>query len=85
MKEFSKLTIQNIEKIQEYLTEKLNGESTITLDMSEVSDVDISFLQLLLSFKNECDSLDKTLNIVKPTDKLLDSLAITGLDQVIDL
>ncbi|MBD3843855.1 MAG: STAS domain-containing protein [Campylobacterales bacterium] len=86
MDQFTKLTVQYIDQIKEYLSQKLNGSSDlIELDFEQVSDVDISFIQLLVAFQLECNKHSKNLKLSNIPVKLIDGLAISGADQIVQI
>lgn len=70
-------TIYETEEIKKDFIELLNEEAVV-LDFDNVSKIDMSAIQLLISLKKNCDDLDKTFEIVNIKEEILNSFEITG-------
>jgi len=71
-------TIYEVEELKNNFLELLNQEEII-LDFENISKIDMSALQLIISFKKSCDDLNKTLEIVNIKEDILNSFEITGI------
>jgi anti-anti-sigma regulatory factor len=71
-------TIYEVEEIQKDFLLLLNTNEII-LDFENISKIDMSAIQLVISLKKSCDDLDKTFEIVNIKDEILNSLEITGI------
>jgi len=70
-------TIYETEEIRkEFL--KLINEETVILDFENISKIDMSAIQLLISLKMNCNDLNKTFEIVNIKEEILNSFEITG-------
>ena len=70
-------TIYETEEIKKDFIELLN-EETVILDFDNISKIDMSAIQLLISLKKNCDDLNKTFEIVNIKEEILNSFEITG-------
>lgn len=70
-------TIYETEEIKKDFIELLK-EETIILDFENISKIDMSAIQLLISLKKNCDDLNKTFEIVNIKEEILNSFEITG-------
>ena len=70
-------TIYETEEIKKDFIELLNEEAVV-LDFDNVSKIDMSAIQLLISLKKNCDDLNKTFEIVNIKEEILNSFEITG-------
>ena len=75
------LTIYHAIALKEQLLGNLKDHAAIELDLSRVSQIDTSGIQLLMLAKRECQKLDKTLSIVAHSPavhELMDFYNIAG-------
>ena len=70
-------TIYETEEVKKEFLELINQENVI-LDFENISKIDMSAIQLLISLKKNCDELNKTFEIVNIKDEILNSFEITG-------
>ena len=74
------LTIFNINEIKDKLIESLNSDKMIRLNHDEVTEVDISYLQLLKSFCFTAGKKDLEVIVAdNPTDVLKNVLKLSGI------
>ena len=74
------LTIFNINEIKDKLVESLNSDKMIRLNHDEVTEVDISYLQLLKSFCFTAEKKDLEVIVAdNPTDVLKNVLELSGI------
>jgi ABC-type transporter Mla MlaB component len=59
-------TIRNAEETRSLLLEALRGSSPISLDCSTVAEADLSFVQLLLSWRKSARAAGKTATLANP-------------------
>lgn len=73
--------IEQASAIKKQLTEAIKSKKTVSLDISEVTDIDTSIIQLILSAKKDADAKEKEFYIsgIIPEDiqKLLSILSIS--------
>lgn len=75
------LTIYNAIAQKQALLDQVQEHALIELDLSQVSQIDTSGIQLLMLAKRECQKRDKTLNIVAHSPavhELMDFYNIAG-------
>jgi len=70
-------TIYETEEIRKEFLELINNE-TVILDFENISKIDMSAIQLLISLKKNCNDLNKTFEIVNIKEEILNSFEITG-------
>lgn len=74
------LTVRNAEQIHARLLESLRDNATVAIDCAGATDVDLSFVQLVLSARNSATASGKSLSLVSPaTDALSETLRRAGL------
>ena len=74
------LTVRNVAEIHSRLRESLRQYSTVTIDCNAATDVDLSFLQLVLSARKSATVSGKSVSLVSPaTDMLSETLRRAGL------
>ena len=75
----SQLTIRSITDQHHNLLSKIDGSQSLTLDIPDDAEIDISFLQLLESARLYAQSAGKTLDLKSPASAaLLDALTRCG-------
>ena len=82
--EFTSLTIYEVEKFQEILLNLLKKDEDIELDFSNVEKIDMTVIQLLISFQKSCDSQSKFLKLKNINEPVLQSLVITGCNSLFE-
>lgn len=75
--ENSSFTIYEVEELKG-IFEELLGESEIILDFTNISKIDMSAIQLLISLKQTCEKQNKKFEIKNINDDVLDSLNLSG-------
>jgi len=75
-------TIYEVEDIKKDFLELLNDEK-IVVDFENISKIDMSAIQLLISLKKSCDALNKEFEVVNIKEEIIDSFEITGTAQVL--
>lgn len=70
-------TIYEVENLKEEFVNVLNGDEII-IDFENISKIDMSAIQLLLSLKKSCDESEKKFEIKNVKEEILDSFEITG-------
>jgi anti-anti-sigma regulatory factor len=61
-----KLTVATVEETHAKLREALAGDSAVTLDCSQASEIDVTFLQLLVSAQRSAARAGKTVRLTAP-------------------
>ena len=74
--EDDKFTILNIRDIYQVLLEQYNSKDDLELDFTNIDEIDISGIQLLLSLKQSCDKNNKQFKIINIKDEILYSLEL---------
>lgn len=64
------LTVQNASALQGMFIRSLESSSNLTIDLKEVTDLDLSFLQLLCSVHRTSTSLKKNLTLSGPCPEI---------------
>ena len=74
------ITIFNVSEFHELLKELSNsGKDKIYLDMSEITSIDTSGIQVILAFKKTGIRCNKDFRVIKPSDEVRKSLKIIGV------
>jgi anti-anti-sigma regulatory factor len=66
------LNVQRAAEIKRLLEHALDGSTNMTIVFEEVSDVDLSFLQILHAIRTSCEVLGRTLEIDGECPELVD-------------
>jgi len=77
------LTIQNVVKLHEKLKNSLAIHDEIEINASDVSSIDTSTLQLLVSLKKNAVKLQKKVTIIYPSPRFVESAKLLGLSDVL--
>jgi ABC-type transporter Mla MlaB component len=73
-------TIREIEQTRSAFIAAIHGSHAVTIDCTSVTDVDMTFVQLLISTRKTAISARKTLSFSSPPpNSLLDALTRAGL------
>ena len=75
-------TIYEVEDTKKDFLELLNEEK-IVVDFENISKIDMSAIQLLISLKKSCDALNKEFELVNIKEEIINSFEITGTAQVL--
>lgn len=80
--EDNNFTIYEVEEIKDKFILFLESEH-IKIDFENVTKVDMSTIQLLLSLKKTCEKQNKSFEIINVKEEILDSFEITGTAQIL--
>ena len=81
----SDATIKGIEELYQQFKRVLDFHDIIEINAVEVTTIDTATLQLLVSLKNEEKRLKKTIHILSPSSRFLESARLLGLGNVLEL
>ena len=81
----SDATIKSIEELYQQFKRALDFHDIIEVNAVEVTTIDTATLQLLVSLKKEEKRLNKTIHILSPSSRFLESARLVGLSHVLDL
>ena len=76
-------TIYEVEELKKEFESLLFGDEDIQIDISNVSKIDMSAIQLLVSMKKSCDALNKSLVISNCKDEVLEAFEISGTGYIV--
>lgn len=75
------LTIYSAAPVRAQLLDALSSTSALTLDLSQVCEIDSAGMQLLLAARRMASDTGATLVLASHTPAVLDALGLFGLDQ----
>ena len=76
------VSIERGNEIKEFLNSLLkNGEKVIELDLEHIEKFDISFIQLLVSFKKSCDDKGKKLVLMNYDEDFYKTVGFLELNE----
>jgi len=81
----SDATIKGIEELYQQFKRVLDFHDIIEINAVEVTTIDTATLQLLVSLKKEEKRLNKTIHILSPSSRFLESARLLGLSNVLEL
>ena len=81
----SDATIKSIEALYQQFKRVLDFHDIIEVNAVEVTTIDTATLQLLVSLKKEENRLNKTIHILSPSSRFLESARLLGLSNVLEL
>jgi ABC-type transporter Mla MlaB component len=81
----SDATIKSIEELYQQLKRVVDFHDVIEINAVEVTTIDTATLQLLVSLKKEEKRLNKTIHILSPSSRFLESARLLGLSNVLEL
>ena len=81
----SDATIKSIEALYQQFKRVLDFHDIIEVNAVEVTTIDTATLQLLVSLKKEEKRLNKTIHILSPSSRFLESARLLGLSNVLEL
>ena len=73
------LTIYSVQELKSLLLTAVDGNSDVTIDMSEVSEVDTAGLQLVLLARKELESRGLHLTLSAANSEITDTLNLFGI------
>jgi anti-anti-sigma factor len=79
------LTIQNVVKLHEKLKNSYSVHDSIEIDASQVTTIDTATLQLLAALKKDADKQQKSVVIVAPSRRFIESAALLGLLELFEI
>lgn len=79
------LTIQHVVTLHEKLKNSLALHDEIEINASDVTSIDTSTLQLLVSLKKDAAKLQKQVSIIYPSSRFIESAQLLGLLDVLDI
>ncbi len=79
------LTIQHVVNLHEKLKQVLAMHDQIEINASDVASIDTATLQLLVSLKKDAVKLQKTVSIIYPSPRFVESARLLGLSDVLDV
>ena len=78
-------TIKNIAKLYSTIKRALDVHNTIEINASDVTTIDTATLQLLVSLKKDAPCLNKTIDIIYPSARFIDSAKLLDLLSILDV
>ena len=81
----SDATIKGIEELYQQFKRVLDFHDIIEVNAVEVTTIDTATLQLLVSLKKEEKRLNKTIHILSPSSRFLESARLLGLSNALEL
>jgi len=78
-------TIKNVAKLYDTLKHALDAHDAIEINASDVKEIDTSTLQLLVSLKKNAPNLGKTIDIIYPSERFIESAKLLGLLDILDV
>ncbi|MGZ5050818.1 MAG: STAS domain-containing protein [Methylobacter sp.] len=79
------LSIQHVVELHEKLKKVLSIYDEIEINASDVSSIDTSTLQLLVSLKKDAPKLQKKVTIIYPSPRFVESAKLLGLSDVLEV
>lgn len=79
------LSIQHVIELHEKLKKVLSVHDEIEINASDVSSIDTSTLQLLVSLKKDAPKLQKRVSIIYPSPRFVESARLLGLSDVLEV
>jgi ABC-type transporter Mla MlaB component len=71
--------------LHEKLKQVLAAHDQIEINASDVASIDTATLQLLVSLKKDAVKLQKTVSIIYPSPRFVESARLLGLSDVLDV
>jgi ABC-type transporter Mla MlaB component len=78
-------TIKNVAALYDTVKHALDAHDAIEINASDVKAIDTSTLQLLVSLKKNAPNLGKTVDIIYPSARFIESAKLLGLLDILDL
>ncbi len=79
------LNIQNVIPLHEKLKNSIAANDLIEIEVSDVTSIDTTTLQLLVALKKESIKLQKIVIFIKPSPRFLESAKLLGLLEILDI
>jgi len=80
-----KFTIHKIRDIYKILKDDFESNNSMSIDMKNIDEIDLSGLQVLLSLKKSCDSQNKKFELINIKDEVLYAFELTGTNTVLGI
>lgn len=79
------LTVRSAEQTRDWVMDALGQQACLVVDCQDVTEVDLSFIQLMLSARKSAIAAGKTLSLARPAEgPLRDALLQAGLIGTVD-
>jgi anti-anti-sigma regulatory factor len=79
------LNIQNVTPLHEKLKNSVAANDLIEIEVSDVTSIDTTTLQLLVALKKESIKLQKIVIFINPSPRFLESAKLLGLLEILDV
>lgn len=76
-------TIKNVAELYDAIKNALAAHDAIEINAADVVSIDTATLQLLVSLKKDAPNLGKTVEIIYPSERFLESAALLGLTEIL--
>lgn len=76
-------TIKNVAALYSTIKNALAAHDVIEINAADVASVDTATLQLLVSLKKDAPNLGKTVEIIYPSERFLESAKLLGLTEIL--
>ena len=76
-------TIKNVAALYKTLKNALAAHDVIEINAADVATIDTATLQLLVSLKKDAPDLGKTVEIIYPSERFLESAKLLGLTEIL--
>lgn len=76
-------TIKNVAALYDTIKNALAAHDVIEINAADVASVDTATLQLLVSLKKDAPNLGKTVEIIYPSERFLESAKLLGLTEIL--
>lgn len=76
--ENSSFTIYEVEDVKVLFEKEIEQESKIIIDLENISKIDMSAIQLLISLKQTCLEKNKSFQIINTNDDITNAFNISG-------
>ena len=83
--EDDKFTILNMRKIYQTLLDEYNSKNSLEIDFSNVDEIDISGIQLLISLKQSCKLNKKEFQMINVKDEILYSFELINTNSILEV
>jgi ABC-type transporter Mla MlaB component len=81
----SESTIKTVAALYETIKHSLDAHDAIEINAADVTTIDTATLQLLVSLKKDAPNLGKTVDIIYPSERFVESAKLLGLLDVLEV
>jgi ABC-type transporter Mla MlaB component len=81
----SESTIKNVTQLYKTVKNSLAAHDAIEINAADITTIDTATLQLLVSLKKDAPNLGKTIDIIYPSARFLESAKLLGLIEILDV